>query len=67
MNTKTLKIVTTILMVIFTVCSVSQVALASSVVNGITANTKGVDAEPLQQLAGKILGLIQMILILKKK
>ena len=63
MKTKTLKIVTTLLMVIFTVCTVSQVALAttgSSIVDGISADTSKVDATKLQALASNVLGLIQV-------
>lgn len=64
MKTKTLKIVTTLLMVIFTVCTVSQVVLASStasdIAGGIKADPSSVDASSLQTMAGKILGLIQI-------
>lgn len=63
MKTKTLKIVTTILMAIFTICAVSQVALAASasdIAGGISADTGSIDASPLQAMAGKILGLIQI-------
>lgn len=63
MKTKTLKIVTTILMVIFTLCSLSQVALAATgadIAGGIEPNTTDIDASPLQAMAGKILGLIQI-------
>lgn len=63
MKTKTLKIVTTLLMVIFTVCTVSQVVLASSaseIAEGIKPDTNAVDAGPLQNMASKILGLIQI-------
>lgn len=65
MKTKTLKIVTTILMAIFTVCTISQVVLAagstaSDIANGITADPGSVDATGLQTIAGKVLGLIQI-------
>lgn len=63
MNTKTLKIITTILMVIFTVCTISQVVLATDpteVAAGIQANTDNVDASGLQKIANNILGLIQI-------
>lgn len=65
MNTKTLKIVTTIIMAIFTLCTVSQVVLAAGgsatdIAGGIKADTSGIDAGPLQTMANKILGLIQI-------
>lgn len=63
MKTKTLKIVTTLLMVIFVVSAFSQVALATSgsdLVNGINPDTNAIDASPLQAMAGKVLGLIQI-------
>lgn len=63
MNTKTLKIITTILMVIFTVCTISQVVLATDpteVAAGIQANTDNVDASGLQKIANNILGLTQI-------
>lgn len=63
MKTKTLKIVTTILMAIFTICAVSQVALAASasdIAGGIKPDTDSVSTEPLQKMASKILGLIQI-------
>ena len=66
MKTKTLKIVTTILMAIFVLCSVSQVALATgatdpaTLAGDITANTTDIDAEPLKNMAGRILGLVQI-------
>lgn len=63
MKTKTLKIVTTLLMVIFVVSAFSQVALAASgsdLVNGIKPDTNAIDASPLQAMAGKVLGLIQI-------
>lgn len=63
MKTKTLKIVTTLLMVIFTISTFSQVVLAASgsdLVSGINPNTNAIDATPLQEMAGKVLGLIQI-------
>ena len=63
MKTKTLKIVTTLLMVMFVVATFSNVALADSakeIANSITANTSSVDAGPLKDMAGKILGLVQI-------
>lgn len=60
MKTKTLKIVLTILMAVFTVCTVSQVAFASSVIDSISANTTGVDSEGLVTIANNVLGLIQV-------
>lgn len=63
MKTKTLKIIATILMAIFTVCAVSQVTLAASasdIAGGIKPDTDSVSAEPLQKMASKILGLIQI-------
>lgn len=65
MKTKTLKIIATILMALMVVCSVSQVALAdtttgSSIVDNITPNTSNVDSSKLTEMAGKILGLIQI-------
>ena len=56
MKTRTLKIVMTILMTIFTVCAISQVALAASV--NITPVAPG-DMSGIETIAGKILGLIQ--------
>ena len=59
MKTKTLKIVMTVIMAIFTVCTVSQVVLATGYVE-ITPTAPGADVmQPLQGMAGKILGLIQ--------
>lgn len=63
MNTKMLRIITTILMVIFTVCTISQVALAADpkdVAAAIQANTDNIDASGLQKIANNILGLIQI-------
>ena len=63
MKTKTLKIVTTLIMVMFVVATFSNVALADSAANiaaGISANTDSVNATPLQTMAGKILGLVQI-------
>ena len=60
MKTKTLKIVTTILMAIFVLCTVSQVAFASDIIDGITPNKDSVDAGPLQEMASNVLGLIQI-------
>jgi type IV secretory pathway VirB2 component (pilin) len=61
---KTLKIITTVLMVIFTVASFSQVVLAAdtatSIIDGISADTSSVDATKLQTLANNVLGLIQI-------
>lgn len=63
MKTKTLKVVTTLLMVMFVVATFSQVALASSaadIASGITVDTSKVDASSLQTMAGRILGLVQI-------
>ena len=61
MNTKTFKIITTILMVVFTVCTISQVVLATDVVGGIKPTEPSSDSiSDLQTMAGKILGLIQV-------
>lgn len=63
MKTKALKIFTTILMVVVTLASFSQVALAASaseIAGGISANTDGIDATNLTTMAGKVLGLIQV-------
>ena len=65
MKTKTLKIVTTILMAIFTICAISQVVLAagtspSDIASGIDASTDGIDTGKLTDIAGKVLGLIQV-------
>ena len=65
MNTKTLKIITTILMAVIVVFSMSQSVLAagstaSTITQGIKANTSTVNATELQGMAGKILGLIQV-------
>ena len=53
MKTRTLKIVMTILMTIFTVCTVSQVALA------VNITPTPVDISGVEVIAGRILGLIQ--------
>jgi len=62
---KTLKIITTVLMVIFTVASFSQVVLAAdsatSIIDNISADTSSVDATKLQSLANNVLGLIQIV------
>lgn len=58
MNTKTLKIVTTIIMAIFTICAISQVALAVDV-NITPTPPNSSDIEGIKTLAGKVLGLIQ--------
>lgn len=65
MKTKTLKIIATILMALMVVCSVSQVALAASgsdVVGDIEGkvNTDNIDSSKLTDMAGNILGLIQI-------
>lgn len=64
MKTKTLKIVITLIMAIFTVASFGQVVLAAdsaaSIAGGITPNTEGIDASSIQGMAGKVLGLIQI-------
>ena len=62
MKAKTLKIVITLLMATFTLCTFSQVVLASAASDlvNIPANTNAIDAQPLQQMAGNILGLIQI-------
>ena len=56
MKTKTLKIVITILMAIFTVCAVSQAVLAVEV--NVEPITPG-DMSGIETIAGRILGLIQ--------
>ena len=59
MKTKTLKIVMPVIMAIFTVCTVSQVVLASAIPS-VEPVLPGQDVmQPLQGMAGKILGLIQ--------
>lgn len=65
MKTKTLKIVTTIIMAIFTLCTISQVVLAAGssatdIATGISPSTDGIDSTSLQTMAGKVLGLIQI-------
>lgn len=58
MKTRTLKIVITLIMAIFTVCTISQVALANSW--EIQAEAPSADTmTSLKGIAGKILGLIQ--------
>lgn len=59
MKTKTLKIVLTILMAIITVCTISQVVFATDVINTINI-TKPSDTTDLTNMAGQILGLIQV-------
>ena len=56
MNTKTLKVVMTVLMTIFTICTVSQVAFATTVPNVPVANP---DITPLMPMVGTIIGLIR--------
>ena len=58
MNTKTLKIVITILMAIFTVCAISQAVLAVEV--NVEPITPG-DMSGVETIAGRILGLIQAV------
>lgn len=64
MKAKALKIVTTIVMMMFVLATFSQIVLASTsgadIAGGITADTDAIDAQPLQEMAGKILGLIQI-------
>lgn len=62
MKTKAFKIVATILMAIVTVVSFSQVALASAstIADGINADLTNINAAPLTNMAGKVLGLIQV-------
>ena len=66
MKTKALKMLSTVLMVMFRVASFSQVAFANSnssaagIAGGITPNTAGIDATNLTAMAGKVLGLIQI-------
>ena len=60
MKTKTLKIVVTILMAVFTLCTISQTVLATSILNSISANTTGVQSDELVGMANNILGLIQV-------
>lgn len=56
MNTKKLKIITTIIMAIFTICTIGQAVLAVNVDISVIAPT---DTSEVEQVAGKILGLIQ--------
>ena len=60
MKTKTLKIVTTILMAIFVLATCSQAVLATGVIDNITVNTSAVNSSALTGIAGKILSLIQV-------
>ncbi len=63
MKTKTLKIITTVIMLIFMVATLSQVVLAESPVDiagGIKGDPDVVDATPLKTVANRILGLIQI-------
>ena len=63
MKTKALKLITTILMVLVTLSSFSQVALAataSEIAGGISPDTSNIDASSLTTMAGKVLGLIQI-------
>ena len=62
MKTKALKVLTTLLMVMVMVASCSQVALASAseIASGIKPDTSSIDAGPLQAMAGKIIGLVQI-------
>lgn len=57
MKNKTMKIVTTILMALFVLATISQVAFGA--VN-VEAQTPG-DLGGIEQIAGKILGLIQAV------
>jgi len=59
MKTKTIKIVMTVIMAIFTLCTVSQVVLASGYVDITPEAPPAETMSSLQGLAGKILGLIQ--------
>ena len=72
MKTKTLKVVLTILMAVFTLCSVSQIVLANDdttktvgktpqqIIEGIDGDPTNVDAGGLMTMANNILGLIQV-------
>lgn len=65
MNTKTFKIVSTILMAIFVLCAISQVVLAdntdaSTIVGNISADTSNIDATGLEGIAKRFIGLIQI-------
>lgn len=63
MNTKTFKIVSTILMAIFVLCAISQVVLADSamdVANGIKGDSGSINASGLQTIANRVIGLIQV-------
>lgn len=57
MKTKTLKIVITVLMAIFTICSISQIVLATTGITPIPP--EATDMEGVNEIAGRILGLIQ--------
>lgn len=58
MKTKTLKIITTILMAIFTICAVSQIVLAVDVDIQPTAPNAS-DIQGVKDIASRVLGLIQ--------
>ena len=65
MKTKALKILSTVLMVMFIVASFSQVALAtnntaSGLLGEMNADTSGIEAGSLVSMAKKVLGLIQV-------
>lgn len=63
MNTKTFKIVSTILMAIFVLCAISQVVLADSamdVANGIKGDSGSINASGLQTIANRVIGLLQV-------
>ena len=57
MKTKTLKIVITVLMAIFTICSISKIVLATPNITPIPPSED--DMSGVNNIAGKILGLIQ--------
>ena len=66
MNTKALKIITTVLMAIFVICTISQVALAatsdpSSIIEEIDQKREEgtYETEGITKLAGRIIGLVR--------
>lgn len=60
MNTKTFKIISTILMTVFVLCAISQAVLAVDV--DITATVPNdTDIAGIKTIAGNILGLIQAV------
>lgn len=63
MKTKSLKIAITLLVALVTVFTISNVVFAESasdIASGIKPDTGAIDASPLKQMAGKVIGLIQI-------